>query len=88
MQPVTLHSTLLQSAGYKDQLALLELEFRDGAVYHYFDVAGQTFQELLRAESKGAYFNANIRNRFAYAKVHPAESTRSFGVAPPWEGRK
>ena len=33
MQRVALNSTLLQSAGYQDQLTLLELAFRDGAVY-------------------------------------------------------
>ena len=33
MQRVALNSSLLQSAGYQDQLTLLELAFRDGAVY-------------------------------------------------------
>jgi hypothetical protein len=78
MQRVALNSTLLQSAGYQDQLTLLELEFRDGAVYHYFDVSPQTFQELLRAPSKGAYFNACIRHRFACCKILPAAAP-----APP-----
>jgi hypothetical protein len=72
MQRVALNSSLLQSAGYQDQLTRLELEFRDGAVYHYFDVSPQTFQELLQAPSKGAYFNASIRYRFACCKILPA----------------
>jgi KTSC domain-containing protein len=72
MQRAALNSTLLQSAGYQDQLALLELEFNDGAVYQYFPVPPQTFQELLRAESKGAYFNAGIRPRFACSRILPA----------------
>ena len=74
MQRVRLNSTVVQSAGYQDCLALLELGFRDGAVYQYFQVSEQTFQELLRAESKGAYFNANIRHRFASAKTRQAEA--------------
>ena len=69
---------MLQSAGYQDQLVLLELEFRDGAVYHYCNVPEQIFQELRGAESLGAYFNANIRHRFAYAKNRRAEPTHSF----------
>jgi KTSC domain len=48
MQRVALNSTLLQSAGYQDQLTLPEPEFRDGAVHHYFPVPPQTFQELLQ----------------------------------------
>jgi len=58
-------------------LVLLELEFRDGAVYHYFQVSEQIFRELLGAESTGAYFNANIRHRFAYAPIRRAEPTDS-----------
>jgi hypothetical protein len=73
MQRVALNSTLLQSAGYQDQLTLPEPEFRDGAVHHYFPVPPQTFQELPRAQSKGADFNAGIRPRFACCKVLPAE---------------
>ena len=42
------------------------------AIYRYFSIPQQTFEELLRAESKGGYFNARIRNRFAYAKVYSA----------------
>ena len=57
---------------YQDQLALLQVAFRSGAVYHYFGVPAQTYQELLRAESKGGYFNSHIRNCFAYTKIHPA----------------
>lgn len=87
MQRITLNSTVLQSAGYQDQFVLLELGFRDGAVYHYFNVPGPTFQELLRAESKGAYFNANIRHRFACAKICPAEPPRSFAGGPSQQGR-
>ena len=80
MQRIPLHSTLLQFAGYQDQLVLLELGFHDGAVYQYFNVSGQTFQELLRAESKGAYFNAHIRHCFAYAKIHCGANPERRGV--------
>ncbi len=70
---VELNSTGLRAAAYQDQLALLELEFRSGATYQYFGVSEQTYQELLLAESKGAYFHRHIRDRFPYAKIHPAE---------------
>ena len=72
MQPVDWKSSLLEAAAYQDQLALLQVAFRSGAVYHYLGVPAQTYQELLRAESKGGYFNSHIRNCFAYSKIHPA----------------
>ena len=69
MHRIELNSTGLQTAAYQDQPALLELEFRSGAIFRYFGVPVHTYQELLLAESKGAYFNHHIRNRFPYAKV-------------------
>lgn len=71
MQRVAFTSTLLQAAAYQDQWAILELEFRGGAVYHYLGVPQRTWQELLRAESKGGYFNQHIRNCFAYLRQAP-----------------
>jgi hypothetical protein len=76
MQPVDWNSILLEAGTYHDQLAVLELAFRSGAVYFYFGVPAQTYHELLRAESKGRYFNSHIRNRFACAK-NPAAGHRS-----------
>ena len=75
MPRVPLHSSLLQAATYRDQQARLELEFHGGAVYHYFAVPQPIYRDLLRAESKGRYFNSHIRNRFAYASIHSAVST-------------
>ena len=72
MPPVHLHSTVLEAAAFHHQEALLELAFASGAVYHYFGVPAQTYQDLLSAESKGGYFNHHIRNRFDYAQIRPA----------------
>jgi len=69
---VDLQSTSLQAATYQDQSAFLELKFRSGAIYRYRDVPVTIYLELLRAESKGQYFNQHIRNRFAYAKIDSA----------------
>jgi len=75
MMRVELKSTLLNAATYQDQCALLELEFCSGEIYHYVGVPAQTYQELLLAESKGRYFNQQIRPRFTYTKIGPASST-------------
>jgi hypothetical protein len=72
MTTVDLQSTLLNAATYRDQSALLELEFGSGVVYRYVGVPEQVYRELVSAESKGRYFNQHIRNRFPYAKVDPA----------------
>jgi hypothetical protein len=66
MQRIELNSTSLKGAAYCFQQALLELEFHRGAIYRFGGVPEATYQELLRAESKGLYFNHHIRNRFPY----------------------
>ena len=76
MARVHLHSTSLHTATYHDKSALLELEFRSGATYRYFGVPTQTWQELLRAESRGRYFNQHIRNHFAWAKADPGTAAQ------------
>jgi hypothetical protein len=77
MPQIDLQSTSLHTATYQDQSALLELEFRDGTTYRYRGVPEQVYQELLRSESKGRYFNQYIRNRFPCAKIDPARNGRS-----------
>jgi len=55
MPPIHRNSAGLQPGYQQDQLvsiALLELEFGGEALYQYFGVSAQTYQELLLAESK------------------------------------
>jgi hypothetical protein len=61
-------SSMLASVAYSTD-ATLDLEFRSGATYRYFDVPQTVFQGLIAAESKGAYFNRNLRNRFPYQRL-------------------
>ena len=62
--------SLLMSPG----LALLEVEFRSGEIYRYFDVPQRTYHQLLQAESKGAYLNLNIRKSFSFKRITQTSS--------------
>lgn len=42
----------------------LTIWFDSGGRYDYFDVPEQVYVGLMRAESKGRYFNQNIRGRY------------------------
>ena len=66
-------STTLASATYDHRQNQLQVEFRDGSRYTYSAVAPETFRDLVRAPSKGNFFNQYIRNHFSYAKL-PAEN--------------
>jgi hypothetical protein len=64
--PVAVDSSLLASAAYDVSESVLNLEFRDGAIYRYFAVPATVYDDLLAADSKGSYFNKQIRGRFPY----------------------
>jgi hypothetical protein len=63
---VPLQSTSLASALYDPLQRCLEIQFRSGERYLYFQVPPACYQRLLQADSKGSYFNRCIRNRFPY----------------------
>ena len=62
-------SSSLQSIGYDEQFETLEVEFRNGAVYQYYNCPQPMYDALMSAPSKGQFFNANIRNSFPYSRV-------------------
>jgi hypothetical protein len=74
MQRVPLQSSILASALYDPHQHRLELAFRNGESYVYFQVPPHCYHELLQADSKGAYFNYNIRNHFPYQHRSPHPS--------------
>jgi hypothetical protein len=69
MHRVDLDSTTLAWVRYSPEQLVMELGFRNGGTYAYFDVPNATYDELLRADSKGRYFNHHIRNNFRMQSV-------------------
>jgi len=61
-------SSLLTSVAYSTDDQTLDLKFRSGIAYRYFDVPTTVVDGLLAAESKGTYFNRYLRDRFHYQK--------------------
>lgn len=47
----------------------LEVEFRSGSVYQYFDVPAVEFEQLLSAASVGQYFCRFIRDCYRYVQL-------------------
>ena len=79
---VLLESTLLASALYDPLRRHLEIALRSGERYLYFQVPPHCYQQLLNADSKGAYFNRHIRNHFPFQHLsHPSQPV--VLVAPP-----
>ncbi|CAH0164889.1 MULTISPECIES: KTSC domain-containing protein [Microbacterium] len=69
MERTSVSSSNLNSVGYDEQSMTLEVEFKDGSLYQYFDVPSAAHQELLGAGSVGQYFAQSIRNSFRYSRL-------------------
>ena len=66
MNPVVVRSSSLAQVAYDGRRAILQVEFRDGTAYQYADVPLRIYHDLLRASSKGTYFNHHIRDHFTH----------------------
>lgn len=62
-------STSLASIGYDSTDRTLEIEFKHGALYRYLNVPNDVFEALRAADSKGTFFNATIKDSYAFVRV-------------------
>ncbi len=61
-------STLINSVGYDPAKELLEVEFANGAVWHYHNVPVAEHEQFVKSPSLGSYFHANIKTAYKGTK--------------------
>lgn len=66
---MNLKSSRIRSAEYNDSTEALTIEFVNGGKYKYFSVPESIYQELIKSQSPGKYFDQNIKPHFSCAKV-------------------
>jgi hypothetical protein len=59
-------STAIRDVQYDDEARSLAITFVSGRTYIYEDVPPSVVAEFIVAESKGAYFNQNVRDQFEF----------------------
>jgi hypothetical protein len=69
MNRIPVESSNLYSVGYDPDTQTLEIEFRTGGIYEYYDVPKAVYQQLMTAPSHGRFFHAYIRNVYRYRKI-------------------
>lgn len=69
MNRAPVSSSNVASVGYDISTMTLEVEFKNGSVYQYFDVPESLYQELIGAESIGTYLSQQIKSSYRYAQV-------------------
>jgi hypothetical protein len=78
MQRIPVQSSQIQEIGYDPEKSVLEVQFKRGlTVYHYAGVPPEVYEDLMHSESIGKFFNANVRDKFAYTKLTQQETPES-----------
>lgn len=62
-------SSNIMSAGYDSASETMEIEFKGGAVYQYYNVSEHLYQQFELAPSKGQFFNIYIKNVLPFSRV-------------------
>jgi lysyl-tRNA synthetase class 2 len=64
-----LDSSVVKAAEYDPESHTLEIEIKHGRLYRYEDVPEDVYTELLKAPSKGSFFNKEIRDQYKSTRI-------------------
>ncbi len=70
MQRLPVESSDLVAIGYDAKSRTLEIEFKEGRIYQYFDVEPDVYDRFTRTDSYGEYFYAHINKHYRYKRVN------------------
>lgn len=54
-------SSNIASIGYDSVQMILEVEFLNGSIYHYYDIPESIYEGIMSAESHGKYLNEYVK---------------------------
>jgi hypothetical protein len=67
MNRIPVSSSVLNSIGH--EAGTLEIQFKTGKIYQYIDVPESTYQSLMSAPSKTAYYSSFIKPFFRCRRI-------------------
>lgn len=69
MERNPLTSSMVLSIGYEEASQTLEVEFKSGLIYQYYNVPAVVYEQLLTAESAGTFINTQVKPNFPFSRV-------------------
>ncbi|MER5412576.1 KTSC domain-containing protein [Streptomyces virginiae] len=72
MLHIPVASSNLKSVAYDPSRGILEVLFKSGAVYQYYNVPTSVHDDLLGAESKGQHLAKFVKGKFPYRLMSPS----------------
>ncbi|PKP29955.1 MAG: KTSC domain-containing protein [Bacteroidetes bacterium HGW-Bacteroidetes-17] len=67
MEREYVESSMIRSFGF--EISTLEIEFKSGAIWQYFDVPESVYYEMKVASSCGKFFLSNIKGQYSESQV-------------------
>jgi hypothetical protein len=62
-------SSTVLSVGYDQPSETLEVEFRNGGVYQYYNVPQAVYEQFMASDSKGKFLHVNVKNSYPCSRV-------------------
>ncbi len=69
MERDMVESSVIVSVGYEDSSETLEVEFKNGGVYQYYNVPEPIYQDFMGSDSKGTFLNVYIKPAYPCSRV-------------------
>lgn len=69
VEMVAVSSSNIAAIGHNAEQARLHVQFNSGATWVYLGVERETYEQMLKAESVGKFFNAVIKPHYAAEQV-------------------
>lgn len=69
MEMTKVDSSNVEAVGYDEDSSTLQVEFKNGTLYQYFDVPEIVFVGLRDASSVGGFLASSIKGTYRYSKV-------------------
>lgn len=70
MERIAVQSSNLRSVGYDPLTSTLEIQFYSGSIYQYISVPQHIYDSLMKAGSKGTYFDQHIKKGgYSYNRI-------------------
>lgn len=67
-------SSHMLAGRYDNDSQVLEVQFMNGAIYHYFGVPPTDADSLFQSGSSQDYFNTKIKGRYKYSMMSPGHT--------------
>lgn len=64
MEMIRINSSAIAAVGYDPDAARMKITFVQGHTYDFCRVPSHIFEGLLKARSKGTFYNDHIRDRY------------------------